>query len=390
MALEYVQLWTVADAVEWIIDTAGATGVAEERRKARRVVLDCYRELPLRDEWSYYTRPFNFTTDASQSTGTIAFDLTGGTYEREVTLSDATWPENAKFGELILGDGHYPIESRKSDTVVTLREGNAPVADLAAGTSYTYYRSKYPVPIDYRSGSEVVVFWNYGRTLTYVTPAELQIHKASWPGQSSWQALYTVRPAGEFYSGMAFELSPPPSTALTYSGMYQADPRPIGTFGTGVEYSTGTASVSGTAVTGSGTSWSTRMIGCLLRLTTSTTVVPTGLGGAHQADNPYDEQRVVEDVATATGLTMDVAVTGTYSGVKYTIGDPLDLDYHCMLEAFKAMCAWKFAIAIKSDRLVVEEKERNWQREFGRARGADDRSPDNPVDHRFPWHPLYT
>lgn len=393
MALEYVQLWTLADMVEWLLDVSGANGTAEERRKARRVVIDAYREFPQRDEWTYFKRPFNFTTEPSQSDGTIAFDLTGGTHERQVTLSGATWPENARFGDLIIDKAHYPIEDRKSDTVVTLPEGNAPTADIAAGASYTYYRSKYPAPIDYRKGSELICFDDSGRTLEYLAPADLQAFKAALPGPQSWQFKYTIRPSAEFYSGLAFEVSPPPSGEKTYSGTYCADPRPIGTFGTGVEYSTGTVSVSGTEVTGTSTVWSTRMIGCLMRFTTSTTLVPTGLGGSRPTssgtatDNPYLEQRVVNDVPGATAITLDQSMTGAYSGVKYSIGDPLDLDYHCMLDALKALCEWRWVTAIKSDRVTIRDREDAWRREFARARGADDRIPDERSRYYLPWHP---
>jgi hypothetical protein len=41
-------------------------------------------------------------------------------------------------------------------------------------------------------------------------------------------------------------------------------------------------------------------------------------------DNPYAEYRMVQSVTDADTLVLDEAPTGTYSGVKYTIGDPVD------------------------------------------------------------------
>ena len=73
---------------------------------------------------------------------------------------------------------------------------------------------------------------------------------------------------------------------------------------------------------------------------------------------------------------IDQALTGTYSGVKYTIGDPLDLDYHVMIDAFLEMCAWKFAVIQKYDQKLIQAKEADWIRTFRRARASDAREPD--------------
>lgn len=370
-------LWTFQDAVEYLIDSSRATGsMSDERRNARRAVLDAYREFPLRDDWSYFTRRGQFITESSQSTGTITYDHTGGAYERLVTLSGATWPDNARYGAVIIGSEHYLIESRISSTAVTLRHDSNPGADVAAGTGYTYYRNVYPVPLDFRAGTNPMEFDQSGRGIPYVTPSELLTLLAVNDSPQSWANAYTIRGVTDDYNTLAFELTPPPSTAVTFTYLYQADPRPLQTFGASTEYSTGTLSVSGTTVTGVGTSWAARMEGCVIRFPPSgSSTIPTGIYGAYGNDNPAHEYRVVMDVATITSLTIDQSLTGTYSGAKYTIGDPLDLDYHVMLDAFLALCDLKLARLLGQDRQVVTSKEAAWQREFAKARGQDARTP---------------
>jgi hypothetical protein len=387
MPLEYVPLWTFSDAVEHLIDSANATSVPEERRKARRAVLDAYREFPQKDKWAYYSRPGLVTMQASQSDGTLSFDFTGGAEERLVTLSGATVPANGSWFTLVLDGVHYPIETVVSSTTFTLPEFANPGADVAAATEYSMYRSIYPVPVDFRVGDDPVQFDGMFTAPVYVSPADIVQLMRHNSTPMNWSQAYTIRGGGQQYSGLVFEFAPPPSAAATLQFNYWADPRPIGLIGTEVEYSTGTVSVSGTTVTGVTTAWTSRMIGSVIRFTASTTALPTGAAGAYGNDNPYTEQRVITDVASATSLTIDQALTGTYPAVKYTIGDPLDLDYHVMLEAFQALCEWKFASGIRCPQEIVDAKEAAWRRSFGRARAQDFRKPESsqtPVP--VPWH----
>lgn len=373
MAYEFVPLWTLADMIEKLLDDANVASDPEARRKARRVVLEAYREFPQRDEWGYFTRSGQVRTQADQSDGSLAFDFTGGAEERLCTLTGATVPSNGEWFTVVIDGVHYPVERAIDSTTFTLPEAQNPGADVAAGTEYRMYRSIYPVPIDYRVGSAPIELNGWAAPM-YVSPAQIVDYLWLNNTAQSWQRAYTIRGGGKQYSGMVFEFAPPPSTAVTYQFVYQADPRPIGLIGTSVEYSTGTVSVSGTAATFVGTTLTSRMQGCVLRLTNGATI-PTGRGGAYGNDNPYAEQRVIEEVLTTTTATIDQAPDGTFSGVKYTICDPLDIDYHVMLDAFKALCTWKFSEAIKESRDNTADKEKAWRREFGRARAADHRVP---------------
>lgn len=219
-------------------------------------------------------------------------------------------------------------------------------------------------------------FEGQGNAPVFVSSEELLASLEYDNTPQSWLRYYAIRGGGQQYSGLVFEFSPPPSEAMTLTFSYTADPRPIGLIGTGVEYSTGTVSVSGTTVTGSGTAFSSRMLGSVIRFPVSgTSAIPTGTAGAYGNDNPYAEQRVITDVASATSLTIDQSLDGTYSGAKFTIGDPLDLDYHVMLDAFLSLCEWKFAGIISKEQKVIDAKEAAWRRQFARAMAADNRTP---------------
>lgn len=302
----------------------------------------------------------------------------GGAEERLVTLTGATVPTDGAWFTFVYSNVEYQIERVISSTTFTLTEFSNPGADIAAGASYSMFRSQYPVPINWRMGSDPIQLSGWGAPC-YVSPSQLVDCKRYNNTAQGWQQYYTIRGSDQQYSGFVFEFQPPPSEAKTYQFVYSADPRPIGMIGSGVEYSTGTVAVSGTTVTGTTTAFTSRMIGCVIRFT-SGSVVPTGTGGKYSsagtADNPYDEQRIITAVASATSLTIDQAVVGTYSGKMFSIGDPLDLDYHVMLDAFKALCEWKFAQIISKDMEYIGGKEAEWKRQFGRARAADYRRPE--------------
>lgn len=386
-------LWTFSDAIEHCLDVSNGTGTdPSERRKARRAVLDAYRDLPLRDDWTYLKRRGQVVLEASQSSGTVTFDLTGGANERMLTLSGATWPVNARYGAVIIDEEHYLIESRVSSTVVTLRFDSCPSADLAAGTTYEYYRNTYPVPLDFRMGTEPLIRDEGGRSVCYVPPHELLAMQGVNDNPQGWLQVYTIRGGGDDYNSMVFEFQPPPSEADVLTYLYDSAPRSLKLFSGEVEYTTGTISISGTTVTGTGTAFSQDMVGSVLRVPPSgVDQIPTGVAGTVTADYPYGEYRIITAVASATSATIDTAMDGTYSGVKFSIGSPLDIDYHCMLSALLAMCEWKFAIGIKSEQKVIEAKEAAFLREFGRARAADHRRPAETSERPLPryWE-MYT
>ena len=194
MAFEYVPLLTLQDAIEYLVDTGNATRAAEERRKARRCVLDCYREFPQRDSWLYFTRRGTVRTQANQTDGTLTYDHTGGSHERLVTLSGATLPTNAEWFVIRIGLVEYDIDTVISSTECTLGEFSNPGTDLAAGTTYNMYRAIYPVPIDWRKGTAPVGIGDWLSPI-YITPEALMEAKRVNMLPQGWQRWNSIFPA---------------------------------------------------------------------------------------------------------------------------------------------------------------------------------------------------
>lgn len=384
-------MWTYQDVVDHVCDVFDVDRTNRDLRLARTAVVSAYREMPFAASWSYFDRSLVVLTAASQTTGTVAYDHTGGAYERVVTLTDATWPTWAASGTLLIGDVHYPIFARKSSTEVTLAENVNPGDDLSAGTTYTIYRNSYSLPSTFRRMLQV---WD--------SSTELQLQQCE-PGDTfaslrlAYQTpgdpiKYTVRSEGESPGGYGITLAPPPNTARRLELFYEAAPRPLSV----EKYSTGTIAISsgGTTVTGTGTAWTSSHVGCVLRVGTSGSE-PTSIigfrddGSTSNTLNPAVFEAVVTEVASGTSLTIDTASNAAYTTIKYTLSDPIDIAQDAMFSAFLKRVEAEFA------RMVKREDRAQWERDAFRATQlameADSRhannSSGNPMLRRLPATP---
>lgn len=381
------ELRTFRDAMDHVLLSFDCEFTVRDQQRARMAVLEAYRDIVTKHRWSCLCRDGRIQTVASDDDGTITYDHTGGAYDRLLTITGTTFPAAARYYRVIIDDVHYEIEDYKSSTTVTLREDSNPGADVAAGTACTLYRSAYPVPMDFRRGGQLLQPANSTWLPRYVPFDEIVNAKIIDDTPRDQPEWYTLRGAGETYGGgLAFEFYPPPSSVRRYDFAYERTPRPLHTFGATAEYATGTVTVSATTVTGTG-AFTQAMLGCVIRFTDSTIDPPTGQLGSGKLDNPYIEQRIVKSVTDATHLTIDEALSGTYSAMKYSIGAPVDLEYDVMLTAFHRLCERNFAVILKEKR-VIEEKEALFEDALHYAMGADYRF-NEPVESLYGAVPLY-
>lgn len=372
-----VEVWTFHDTVEHLLDLYDLPYEGRNLRQAVRAVLKAYRDLPQAHRWSYFYRSQPLRTEASQDTGSVVYDHTGGTFERQLTLSGATWPTTAAYGRVTFADTVYDVSTRESDTIVTLTEEGNPGADVAS-TDYTWFRSTYPLPVGLRRASPVV---EGGTTtyLEYVTPAE---SLARFVGESSPGSphSYTFRNDGKFPGRLCIDFVPPPSSSVIYDFMAEVSPRSLA-----IELEdTGSVSVSAgsTTVTGSSTLFSSKHAGCVIRFSDAnslpTSVVGSGLGNT----NPYYAQRFIRAVASATSLTIDSVLPGAVTGVKFSISDPIDIDAGAMYSCFLRMCEAEFARLIRSKDAADLEASLPLQMRLAASADSRDRDFSQVTDYR--------
>lgn len=360
-------LYTFHDVQTHLLELCGGSADDRALRIARRAIQESLRTLPARRNWTYYYLHGRLTTDDDYSTGTVEYDYTGGANERQLTLSGGTWPTNAAYGKVLVSSIVYEVDSRVSNSIVTLKSGLCPTADIAAGTSYQWYRDTYTLPETFHSMDQLVE----SERKIYPEPvtAGHWLDLGFTLNQPAQPRVYSIMGDPDVNSRLALRFSPAPDDAYNFDYIYKRRPRPLVT----ADYSTGTVSCSAsTTVTGSGTSWTSSMVGAVIRFGTTSTV-PTGVDGA----SPYQEQAVVTAVGSATSLTVDVAPSGTYSAVKYRISDWIDVEDGAMYTAFLRGAEYQFAEAFPRE--DAPRRLQSFERALLLAKESDKRHFDNPA-----------
>jgi hypothetical protein len=369
------EFWTYQDAVEWLLDYFGrTTASARDMRLAKRAIDNAYAAFGQSHNWRFYRASYAIHTDASYKTGTIAYDHTGGTYERQVTLTGGTWPVNAAYGSIKLNEyGPYEIQERKSDTVITLLQDQNPGVDIAAGASYRWWRMPYPLPLDFAKMAEPL-----DETTGWGLPGLRYIEPDVMFGLSRWWGLTTVSQPGTYTiytdrrTGMeSIYLGEPPAVVRSYGFQYIRRPRPLRVG----EYATGTVTVSSgsTALEGTGTTWTAEHAGCILRVASDNKTKPTSpFGSLDGKDNPAVLTRVIWDRTDADTLVMDVSSDVTKSGVRYTLSDPIDIEWGTAGTYFQRLCEYHFS-CLANDTKKIPERKALVDEEYKNATAADQR-----------------
>ena len=334
------ELFTFQDAVEHVCDVYAVPRDSRNHRLAIRAVLKAHRMLPTFHQWPYYRRPLVINVVAPYSTGTIAFDFTGGIYERLITLSSGTFPTWAGFGVIRIANVDYPVAQRIDDTRITLDSRRCPSADLAASTAYSIFRDRYPLPLDFRRHDRIFEAGT-DRELCIVDAGLAAAHTFRSGGNSS-PGLACIIEDENFQGGLALLVSPSVSSATSLQFLYERKMRPLNT----EVYETGTLSITedSATVTGSGTAWTEKHIGALLRISANATDAPTPIAGSITVTepNPAAYTRMILGVTAATTILVDETLGETASGRKYTISDPVDIN-DMLIDVFQRLSELEFA-----------------------------------------------
>lgn len=355
-----VALWTYEDVVEHVLDVFQIDRADGSRsmRMARRAVDTALRDLPRQARWAYYDRVFSFLTTASQTSSTITYDHTGGTYERMVTLASGTWPTDARYGVLKIGDAKYRVAERKSSTVITLHEYDNPGADAAAGTTYTWYRDAYPLPVG-TTVIKAVQDTSNNHELRISNPADDFAAKLYYYDTPDTPWVCSQRSSGDWLGESDLILGPPPSGAVVYNVRFEAMPRPLRTerlrSGDGV-----TVTTSGTTATASSATFLDKHLGSVIRFGTASEY-PSGRFGFRSDDNDnyFAAERVIVGITSSTVAVLDQAIDTEVSAVKFTISDPIDIETGVMATALLRACEAEYGrMTMREDRLELQENAR--------------------------------
>ena len=346
------QVFTFCDSVHDLEEFAREADISASGRSIRSAIRRAYREIVDAHAWTCLRTNGRILIEAAQDDGTVSFDFTGGSYERQLTLTGDTWPTDAEDWAVQIttdtGTVVCDIESRKSASVVTLDATMNPGQDVAAGAEFVAYRRYYRLPNDFQS-LESPVNESLASIGRYITPQKmLEIGRRDTLCGDTVQ-YFTIAPVPDLYGAMGLFLDGYLTESQTLDFIYKRKPRELRYVGTDLSECPGTITVvaGSAAIAGTTTTFASGHIGSLLRIGSHATRLPTGLDGLL----PYVEQRTITSCTSATSIATDAVVTAAASGVKYSITDPIDLE-GTVYDAMMAM-AKKY--------VAIEKNSKNWQ-----------------------------
>ena len=355
-------LLTFYDAIAAARRFLGHTG-SMAAESIRQAVQEAYREVWLAGPRRWRLREGRVQLRQPYSTGTVTYTHSGGTYDRQLVLSDGTWPTDVADWYVKIGDAVHRIAERKSNTIVTLDPLMNPGSEASiSGASYTAFPGYYILPADFVAIEKLLP--EDGWQETAPMPLNEIIARWRWNDSTGTVRRYWVGEAPDKYGSKALFVDPPSDADETLDFTYVRRPRPLRYTGHDAADTQGTISVSGNSVTGTNTAFAAPMEGAIIRIGSDSTNIPTGLDGLH----PFYDERSIVSVSNATSLTLDAASSG--SGVKYCVTDPIDLpeDQH---NYFLALLRAKIAVIRnmdnKNEYLALAEMARSQARAASQA-----------------------
>ncbi len=342
-------LLTYSDAIDLLVDFMEGQGKPASQPAIRRAIQAAYEDIATAHRWSFLERHSRVLVDARETGTTAVFDFTGGTHERQLTVSgDDTFPTWAEDAAIRFGDDDLvcDIESRKSSTVVTLDATMNPGQDVSTA-NFVLYRRWIPLPADFISftGPFAETGWRMGEKISLTAMLGLDRYNSN----SGDILYYAIGEVPDLYNRKALYIYPQMETTRTLDFLYLRRPREMRFTGHDANDFVGTIAVTAGSetVTGTSTAFSSDHIGSILRIGTGTDR-PTGRFGLI----PYAEERSIVAVASTTSLTLDSTVATTRSAKKYQITDPMDV----------GRVAHNAFLRLAEKYLVVARKLENWNR----------------------------
>jgi len=302
---------TYFDLVESLIVSSYGGAQDAEQRDIRTAVQRAYQELGWIRDWEWLHQLGRIVVQPSWS-GTVTYVASTRTVTK---VTGDAFPADAEYFFMRIGTVVSRVKTRTSSTVLVLDPVLNYPEDFAEATTASLYRTIYPLPSDFRNLDTPIdeASWS---AFNYI-PQDVAMKMERVFDVQGPQAYWTVM-RDEKSNGWAIRVIGYPARIETIDFTYRRSPRTLRFSGHESAARAGTITAAGTAVTGSGTSFSSAMVGSILRVGTSS-AHPEPLG----AMNPWQAEAKITAVTNATSLTVESAISA--SSAKYVITDPVDL-----------------------------------------------------------------
>lgn len=313
-------IFTYRDAIEHCRSYLGGGADAINTSDLYAAIQAAYRDVSHKSRYKFRLAESSVWLVPPFSEGTISYDHTGGTYERQVTLSDAAWPSWAQYGRLVIDDQAYLVQAVKSSTVLQLKEDSNPGRDIEAGTGFRMYRDSYTLPSDWVSIDQPGID-NHSPWMEPMRYSDLMALQRASRYTEGTPIQFAIGPDMHRIGRFAIYLWPWPDSSQVLSFCYGRKLRPLRVSGFAAEDSKGTVAGDGTnVITGTGVELVDAYKGAVIRVGRGNSI-PSGWG----TNNPPDYEAVIVDFEAGNKIVLSDSV-GTFSGRRFVISDPVDLD----------------------------------------------------------------
>jgi hypothetical protein len=357
---------TYSDMIEHALDYFGGGPADALTSKIRRGIITGYQRLTSNPHgWRYYIVSGRVNLNGAYSTGTIAYTAS----TRVLALTTGTWPTWAANGQVRIDSVIYDVDTRTDGSNLVLSASNCPAANISSGTTYTIFQSQYVAPQDFQ---DIYLTTSAGSwDQLYIDPEQWFSRQRNFYSAGTpycWTIAGSTNPR---YGKKAIWVDPAPSADSQQVFLYRRTPRRLTYTGqeTATTVGTVTLTAGSTAVTGTSTTFHARMVGSVLRVSDSTATAPDGLGGA----NPYTEEFVIKSVTNTTALVLAAAPEASYTGVKYRISDPIDID-DCMISPMRRAVEFEIESIRNVSEAALGRAERLYRNELVQAWAIDGQS----------------
>ncbi len=203
-------------------------------------------------------------------------------------------------------------------------DGNSGTWRLAPSTPYTLYQDDYLLPEDFIKSDTALYEGNFGGLIFREPTEDLWYNRFTY--SAGTPRFYTIRGNTLFLGRLTICFWPYPDIARTIDFIYQRRSRSL----RWEAYTTGTVTLTdgSTTVIGNGTTFSSSMVGSVLRVGTRT-IAPTSWVSTAP---PIQELQIAEVVSETELRLLEAAQAATT--VLYAISDPVDIEMGVMKTAF--------------------------------------------------------
>lgn len=303
-------MYTLADLVDHLVVYCGRDNTRATIETVAASARQACAVLSNKHSWNYFRSAVTIPLTGDYETGTIEINAT----TRQVTLTGGTWPTWAPYAVLRVDQVDYEVESRQSDSVITLTANSCPTDNVAAGETYTLNRYAYPLPADFEASQYAVE--QPGRfSLTHMRTF---VSAAIWRDNGSAN-VYAIMPDRTLPGRYCvwFSLA---STSRSLQVSYKRR-LPLLRYDQFADDKNSTVAVASTAVTGTNTRFASDMVGQVLRISKNGQDLPSGENG----NNLYVHESLIDAVASESGATLRTAISTAVTGRKWMVSSILDV-----------------------------------------------------------------